>query len=118
MDEIPVMFSARRADEADTSAKVRVKILKREIENNRYDVDAPAVADAILRKIRLLKQGGGDPGQRSWSNPAGSRGPPGPLSVTSPAAVTSPITVRVEPAAATASPASPARSLGSVTSSS
>ena len=34
----------------------RVSELKREIENNRYDVDAPAVADAMLRRIRLLKQ--------------------------------------------------------------
>jgi hypothetical protein len=33
-----------------------VNELKREIENNQYDVPAPAVADAILRKIRLLKQ--------------------------------------------------------------
>ncbi len=34
----------------------RVNKLKREIQSNRYDVDAPAVADAMLRRIRLLKQ--------------------------------------------------------------
>ena len=56
MDEIPVVRKVRKADEAVTSTKV--DNLKREIENNRYDVDAPAVADAILRKIRLLKRNG------------------------------------------------------------
>ena len=56
MDEIPVVFSHGDADEG---GEIRTKVdnLKREIENNTYAVDAPAVADAILRRLRLLKQG-------------------------------------------------------------
>ena len=56
MDEIPVVWGRRDADEGCITSHARVNELKREVENNRYDVDAPAVADAILRKIRLLKQ--------------------------------------------------------------
>ncbi len=59
MDEIPVVRDARGADEVGTDPRAKVKTLKREIENRRYDVDAPAVADAILHKIRLLKRRGG-----------------------------------------------------------
>ena len=57
MDEIPVVWSRRDADEGGITNHARVNELKREIEKNQYDVPAPAVADAILRKIRLLKQG-------------------------------------------------------------
>jgi hypothetical protein len=35
----------------------RLKDLKRDIEGNRYDVNAGAVADAILEKLRLVRQG-------------------------------------------------------------
>ena len=56
MDEIPVVLGGRDADEGGIASQARVNELKREIENNRYDVNAPAVADAILRKILLLKQ--------------------------------------------------------------
>ena len=35
----------------------RLKELKRDIALNRYDVDSGAVADAILSKLRLLRQG-------------------------------------------------------------
>ena len=56
LDEIPVVPGAWRADEEGSDSR-RVRDLKRQIENNSYAVDAPAVADAILSKIRLLKQG-------------------------------------------------------------
>ena len=56
MDEIPVVWGWGDADRGGITSHARVNELKREIENNRYDVPAPAVADAILRKIRLLKQ--------------------------------------------------------------
>jgi hypothetical protein len=46
----------RITEGSTTETRERLHELKREIEDNRYDVDAPAVADAILRKIRLLKQ--------------------------------------------------------------
>jgi hypothetical protein len=35
----------------------RLKDLKRDIELNRYDVDPGAVAEAILSKLRLVRQG-------------------------------------------------------------
>ena len=57
---------------------MRVTDLKREIDNNRYAVDAPAVADAMLRKIRLLKQGRSagpiSEAGRSLPRPDGPRG--------------------------------------------
>jgi hypothetical protein len=56
MDEIPVVFSHGDADEGG-EVGTKVDNLKRDIENNTYAVDAPAVADAILRRLRLLKQG-------------------------------------------------------------
>ena len=56
MDEIPVLPDGDDADEEDINTSGRVTQLKREIDNDRYDVDAPAVADAILRRIRLLRQ--------------------------------------------------------------
>jgi anti-sigma28 factor (negative regulator of flagellin synthesis) len=75
MDEMPVVRQAWTADKevhepgaartaaaprADqgraTEATGRLEELKRDIESNGYDVDAPAVADAILRKIRLLRR--------------------------------------------------------------
>ncbi|MDX6583784.1 MAG: hypothetical protein QOI10_2968 [Solirubrobacterales bacterium] len=40
-----------------TEIRGRLKDLKREIELNQYDVDAGAVADAILLKLRLLRHG-------------------------------------------------------------
>jgi hypothetical protein len=40
-----------------TEIRGRLKELKRDIELNRYDVDAGAVADAILSKLRLVRQG-------------------------------------------------------------
>jgi hypothetical protein len=46
----------RLTEGSTTETRERLHELKREIEDNRYDVDAPAVADAILRKIHLLKQ--------------------------------------------------------------
>jgi Anti-sigma-28 factor, FlgM len=55
LDEISVVRKPRRADEGGIRNQ-RISDLKREIENNAYAVDAPAVADAILAKIRLLKQ--------------------------------------------------------------
>jgi hypothetical protein len=54
MDEIPVRRGPPGVDEGDIDTKV--SFLKHEIENKRYDVPAPDVADAMLRKIRLLKE--------------------------------------------------------------
>lgn len=47
-------------DEANSQherPKKGLKELKREIVLNQYDIDAAAVADAIVSKIRLLRQG-------------------------------------------------------------
>ena len=41
----------------DAAGTERVVELKREIALKRYDVDASAVADAIVAKMRLVKQG-------------------------------------------------------------
>jgi hypothetical protein len=61
-----------------TNTRAKVKNLKREIENNRYDVDATAVADALLRKIRMLKRRDGAPpvseAGRSLPGPDGPQG--------------------------------------------
>jgi hypothetical protein len=35
----------------------RLKKLKRDLALNQYDVDSGAVADAILRKLELIRQG-------------------------------------------------------------
>ena len=44
--------------ESDQTGRTgRVKELKRDIELRRYDVDSGAVADAIISKLRLVKQG-------------------------------------------------------------
>jgi hypothetical protein len=56
MDEIPVMPGDGSADEGPRNTDVRVRDLKRAIETDGYVVDAPAVADAILRRIQQLKQ--------------------------------------------------------------
>jgi hypothetical protein len=40
-----------------TEIEGRVKELKRDIALHRYDVDADAVADAILSKLQLVKRG-------------------------------------------------------------
>jgi hypothetical protein len=56
MDEIPVFPDGHDADEEGIEADAKVNELKRQIDSNAYDVDAPAVAEAILRKIRLLRQ--------------------------------------------------------------
>jgi hypothetical protein len=62
-----------------TDSRAKVKTLKREIENCRYDVDAPAVADAILHKIRLLKRhdGGTTPISEAGRTPLAPEGPRG-----------------------------------------
>ncbi len=57
--------SAGRSDAVTTSREPhdpteirgRLKELKQDIALNRYDVDAGAVADAILSKLRLVRQG-------------------------------------------------------------
>jgi anti-sigma28 factor (negative regulator of flagellin synthesis) len=41
----------------DTASTERVYELKREIAMKRYDVDAAAVADAIVSKMRLVREG-------------------------------------------------------------
>jgi hypothetical protein len=40
-----------------TESGERLKTLKRDIALNQYEVDAGAVADAILNKLRLVKRG-------------------------------------------------------------
>ena len=97
MDEIPVVPSGRRADKevhetgagstdsapritegSTTETRERLHELKRDIEDNRYDVDAPAVADAMLRKIRLLKQNRGTlPANGAGRIPPEPKGPQG-----------------------------------------
>jgi hypothetical protein len=56
-----------------TEIRGRLKELKRDIALNRYDVDAGAVADAILIKLRLVRQGrlalSGSPVDRTQSAP-------------------------------------------------
>lgn len=53
MDASPISSAAAAAD----LGRERVKTLKREIALNQYEVDAGAVASAILSKLRLVKQG-------------------------------------------------------------
>ncbi len=53
MDASPILPAGAAAD-LDGE---RLKTLKREIALNQYEVDAGAVADAILSKLRLVKQG-------------------------------------------------------------
>ena len=82
MDEQPIVPGHRNADLRDVEAarvsaigegrepsQGRLRELKREIELQRYAVDSAAVADAILSKLRLVKQGrealSGDPADRS-----------------------------------------------------
>ncbi|MET0958573.1 MAG: hypothetical protein ABWZ18_08685 [Solirubrobacterales bacterium] len=82
MDEQPIVPGHRNADLRDVEAarvsaigegrepsQGRLSELKREIELQRYAVDSAAVADAILSKLRLVKQGrealSGDPADRS-----------------------------------------------------
>lgn len=49
--------AVRRGRELEEAGKTRgLKELKRDIELNRYDVDSGAVADAILSKLRLVRQ--------------------------------------------------------------
>ena len=55
--------------------EVRVNLLKKQVEGDGYDVDASAVADAMLRRIQLLRQGR----NALWISGAG-RIPPGPES--------------------------------------
>ena len=68
----------RITEGSTTETRERLHELKRDIEDNRYDVDAPAVADAILRKIRLLKQDRGarpaNGAGRILSEPEGPQG--------------------------------------------
>ncbi len=44
-------------DQETTESRGRLNELKREVALNRYEVDAGAVADAILAKLRLVKSG-------------------------------------------------------------
>ena len=76
MDEIPVLPEPPDVDKGDIES--RVSFLKHEIENKRYDVPAPAVADAMLRKIRLLKEGrGGSPFSEAGRSRPGPEAPQG-----------------------------------------
>ena len=78
MDEIPVLSGRAGADERGIEGNRKVNDLKRDIETNRYDVPAPAVADAMLRKIRLLKRAReGSPVSEAGRTPPGSEGPRG-----------------------------------------
>lgn len=56
--------------EIDGASTERVSELKREIALKRYDVDAAAVADAIVAKMRLVRQG-----RRALAVDAGDRNP-------------------------------------------
>ena len=57
-EAIPVGFGADPTDlQADAASSERVDELKRDIALKRYDVDAGAVADAIVAKMLLVKQG-------------------------------------------------------------
>ncbi len=78
MDEMPVLFSRIDVDKGNIESNARVNQLKREIEYNRYDVPAPAVADAMLRRIRLLKQARADSAvSEAGRSLPGSDGPQG-----------------------------------------
>ena len=50
----PTWDSRENADPTENTG--RLNELKRDIALNRYDVDADAVADAILSKLQLVKQ--------------------------------------------------------------
>ena len=55
---VSIAFGFQATDlEPDAASTERVDELKREIALKRYDVDAGAVADAIVAKMRLVKQG-------------------------------------------------------------
>jgi hypothetical protein len=76
MDEMPVMRKPSDVDKRDI--ETRVTHLKHEIDNKRYDVPAPEVADAMLRKIRLLKHArGGSPLSEAGRNRPGPGAPQG-----------------------------------------
>ena len=54
----PIAFGYETADfKIDAGSSERVDELKREIALKRYDVDAGAVADAIVSKMRLVREG-------------------------------------------------------------
>ena len=78
MDEMPVVRGPWGVDNRDIETRAKVTHLKHEIETRRYDVPAPAVADAMLRKIRLLKQArGGSPLSEAGRNRPGPEVPQG-----------------------------------------
>jgi anti-sigma28 factor (negative regulator of flagellin synthesis) len=52
----PKAAHASQAGPVSSEIGERLKDLKREIELNRYEVDSHAVADAILLKLRRLRQ--------------------------------------------------------------
>ena len=57
-DTHPIAFGYRTADfMTDAGSSERVDELKHEIALKRYDVDAAAVADAIVSKMRLVREG-------------------------------------------------------------
>ena len=57
-DALRIALTAAATDlEPDAAGRGKVDTLKREIALKRYDVDAGAVADAIVAKMRLVKQG-------------------------------------------------------------
>ena len=53
MDASPIAADAAATD----LWPERLKTLKRDIATNQYEVDAGAVADAILHKLRLVRSG-------------------------------------------------------------
>ena len=65
--------AARDVGNDQTETRGRLKELKREIALNRYDVDSGAVADAILSKLRLVRQG-----RMALTVSAADRSPSGP----------------------------------------
>jgi hypothetical protein len=78
MDEMPVLRGPSDVDERDIESRTKVTQLKHDIENKRYDVPAPVVADAMLRKIRLLKRSrSGSPLSEAGRNQPGPEAPQG-----------------------------------------
>ena len=103
----------------EKQSEERLRTLKRDIALNQYEVDAGAVADAIVSKLRLVRRGQMALGCGADRSPkAGERRPPGPLSSTPCPGSTEPITVSFTPQAPTAADACAIRSGGIVASSS
>jgi hypothetical protein len=51
------LLKARLRTETQTQRSERLEQLKRDIAAREYDVDATEVADAIVRKLRLVRRG-------------------------------------------------------------